>query len=265
MAVTRVNKLVKSIRFIRLMLHIASGLLQSLLLPYTSTARQNHMICKWAQKFLHILNVKLSSGGSLPACNQQGVLFVANHTSWLDIIVILALYPVRFVAKAEISTWPVLGWLCRSAGTLFIERKKRGDTLRVNQKIDSMLKAGCSVAIFPEGATCNGDVLLHFHASLLQPVVTAKALLCPIAIRYSNRDGSRNTSVVYVTVTILQSLMLILNEPEIQAELNFMSPIPGDDKNRRELARLAEKAIAQALSLKIMHTVPEIPSCLPVE
>lgn len=265
MIATGVNRLTRSIRFIRLILHIASGLLQSLLLPYIGAVRKRLMIRKWARKFLHILNIKLSANAVPPACQQQGGLFVANHTSWLDIIVILASYPVCFVAKAEIDSWPLLGRLCRNAGTLFIEREKRGDTLRINQQIENLLKVGDSVALFPEGATCNGDVLQHFHAALLQPAITAETLLCPVAIRYKNRDGSRNTSVIYVTATLWQSLMLILSEPEIQAELNFMTPIPSAGKNRRELARLAEQAIAQALSLSVVRMAPERLSCPPAE
>lgn len=254
MATTQVNRFVKSIRLVRLLLHVASGLLQSLLLPHVSTTRKHHMICKWAQKFLRILNIQLTVNMMPSICQQQGVLFVANHTSWLDIIVMLASHPVRFVAKKEIKAWPFLGRLCSNAGTLFIQRGKRGDTLRINQQIEDILQAGGSVALFPEGTTCNGEVLRHFHAALLQSAVSAESWLCPVAIRYKNHDGSRNTSVLYVTETLLQSLMQILNEPEIQAELNFITPIAGIDKNRRELARLAEQAIAQALSLEIRST-----------
>lgn len=87
------------------------------------------------------------------------------------------------------------------------------------------------------------EMLQHFHASLLQSAVTAETLLYPVAIRYRNRDGSRNSSVAYVSVTILQSLMQILAEPEIQVELIFREPIPGAGRNRRELARLAEKPL----------------------
>lgn len=265
MTATGVNKLTRAVRFVRLIVHVISGLLQSFALPYISTARQNQMAYNWAQKFLQILRIKVSFGGTLPICRQQGVILVANHISWLDIVAILAVCPVRFVAKAEISTWPVLGRLCRNAGTLFIEREKRNDTLRINQQVNSVLNAGYSVVIFPEGTTGDGDVLLHFHASLLQPAVAAQVLLYPVAIRYSSRDGSRNSSVAYVSVTMLQSLMKILAEPEIQVELIFKEPISGVDKNRRELARLAEKAIAQALSLDVRHMTPGIPSDLPAE
>ena len=222
------------------------------------------MACNWAQKFLRIRNIFRIFLYILHVCGPQGIVFVANHISWLDIMVILAVYPVHFVAKAEISTWPILGRLCRNAGTLFIEREKRGDTLRINQQISSTLKDGRSVVIFPEGTTGDGDVLQHFHASLLQPAVTAETLLYPVAIRYRNRDGSRNSSVAYVSVTILQSLIQILAEPEIQVELIFREPIPGAGRNRRELARLAEKGIAQTLSLSVIRTIPEIPSDLPV-
>lgn len=265
MATTGVNKLTRCVRFIRLMLHILSGVLQSFILPHVSISRQNQMTCNWAQKFLRIIRVQLSVDGELPACGPQGVILVANHISWLDILVILAAYPVRFVAKAEISTWPLLGRLCRNAETLFIEREKRSDTLRINQQIDSVLKSGHSIVIFPEGTTGNGDVLQHFHASLLQSAVTAKALLCPVAIRYSNCDDSRNASVAYVNVTILQSLMQILAEPKIRAELIFCESVPSADRNRRELARLAEKAIARTLSLNVVHTAAEIPFGLPAE
>lgn len=223
------------------------------------------MVCNWAQKFLRILKVKLRPSGMLPICGHEGAIFVANHISWLDILVILAVYPAYFVAKIEISTWPILGRLCRNVGTLFIEREKRADTLRINQQINSALKNGHLIVIFPEGMTSDGDVLRHFHASLLQPAVTAEILLYPVAIRYRNSDGSRNLSVAYVNVTILQSLIQILAEPEIQVELIFREPIPGAGRNRRELARLAEKAIALALSLSVIHTVPETISDLPAE
>jgi 1-acyl-sn-glycerol-3-phosphate acyltransferase len=264
LATIQVNKLTKGIRFARLLLHIVSGLLKSLIYPQLSTAMQNRMACQWAQKFLRILNIKLHFSGTMPAVNQSpGGIFVANHTSWLDILVILAVFPVRFVAKAEIRTWPLVGRLCRNAGTLFIEREKRSDTLRINQVVSGMLLAGRSVVVFPEGMTSNGEALQHFHASLLQPTVIVQTFLYPVAIRYRKHDGTRNTSVTYVNVSILQSLMQILSEPEIEAELIFTEPISGIGRNRRELARLAEQSIAQALSLEIRHMAPGIPSGLP--
>mgnify|MGYP003379137077 CR=1 FL=1 len=88
----------------------------------------------------------------------------------------MAACPTRFVAKAEISKWPVLGLLGRNAGTLFIERAKRSDTLRINQQISEVLEKGERVTVFPEGTTTTGMQLNHFHASLLQSAVTSDAV-----------------------------------------------------------------------------------------
>lgn len=264
MAVTQVNRVTKSLRLARLLLHIASGLLQALIYPHLKPATQNRMASHWARQFLRILNVKLRTRGSLPEVGRQpGVMIVANHISWVDILVILAVSPARFVAKAEIRTWPLLGWLSMRAGTLFIERKKRSDTLRVNQAIGKLLGEGRSVVIFPEGMTSDGGVLHHFHASLLHPVVNSEAFIQPAAIRYLAPDGGRNTAVAYVEISIVESLMQIINQSEIKAELIFEAAIACGGKNRRELARMAEWSIAQALSLDIIRTVPEKPSGLP--
>lgn len=223
------------------------------------------MARKWAKNFLEILNIKLVCRGTLPAEDEQRVILVANHISWLDILIIMTRYPVRFVAKAEILRWPLLNILCRNVGTIFIEREKRNDTLRVNQDISQVLIAGDSIAIFPEGATTDGTVLLHFHASLLQSAATLQTSLYPVAISYHDMAGKHNTSVAYLNITILVSLKLILAQPTIRAELFFLDPIRCQDKNRRELARLAEQAISGALQLSVVRKVPEKPSDLQVE
>ena len=119
------------------------------------------------------------------------MLVVANHVSWLDIFALHAVGPVRFIAKAEIERWPVLGGLVRGVGTLFIERARRHDTHRVNQEIARALAAGDIVAVFPEGTTTDGTALLPFKGSLLQPIIDAQGHVQPVAIRYRDADGIR--------------------------------------------------------------------------
>lgn len=263
MSAARVSTLTKSIRLIRLLMHFVSGLLQALLYPYFSRTIQNRMARRWARGFLHILNIELRTG-NVPPCDQhKGVMLVANHISWLDILVILATFPVRFVAKAEIRSWPLLGWLSKRAGTLFIEREKRSDTLRTNRTIGELLTKGDSVAVFPEGMTSDGGVLHHFHASLLQPAVAAHTLLYPAAIRYRDPDGERNTGVAYVGISIVQSLLRILDQPQVEAALIFGPAIVCASRNRRELARLAEHTIAEELAIEIRRMADETASGLP--
>lgn len=220
----------------------------------------------WARQFLRILRVELCVRGTIPTNNYSGGLLVANHTSWLDILVILAMLPVRFVAKAEIRGWPLVGGLCKRAGTLFIHREKRSDALHINRKIEELVQSGRFVAVFPEGMTGDGSVLHHFHASLLQPVISTQTCLHPVAIRYSLADdGDHHTA--YVNISIFQSLQKILRQPRTRAELIFCEPIAYHNLNRRELARLAEQAIASALTVEIRHMEPErscdLPDALP--
>lgn len=256
---------IRILRFLRLLLHIVSGLTQSLVYPYFSRPTQRRLKQYWAAKFLHILNIKLHCNSKPPGIGTQRVLFAANHVSWLDICALLAACPTRFVAKAEIRNWPVIGLLSRNVGTLFIERAKRGDTIRINQHISDVLATGDRVTIFPEGTTSDGTILRHFHASLLQSAATAGVLLYPVAIRYRNTEGKICKEAAYIDPSLFLSLKQILNQTQIDVDVTFLEPIESHGKNRRELARFSEEAIANALSLSIAHKEPGIFSDRPDE
>ena len=249
--------LLRVIRLTHLLLHVFSGLLQSIVYPHFPSAIQRNMMQRWATGLLSILAIRLHCHGGLPTAEMSRVLLAANHVSWLDICILMAACPARFVAKAEISGWPVLGLLSRNAGTLFINRTKRSDSLRINQQICDVLDKGERVAIFPEGTTTDGTQIYHFHASLLQAAVTADAMLCPVAIRYRDNAGNICKDAAYVDPSLLLSLQKILSLTSVNAELTFTPLIPCGMKNRRELARLSEQAIADVLSLPIVHKEPE--------
>src|SRR6185295_28294 len=137
----------------------------------------------WNARLLRLLGIALHSSGTP---RQGATLIVSNHVSWLDILVINAVHPVRFVSKAEVRHWPLLGWLVACAGTLFIERERRRDALRVVHQVAAALRAGEIVALFPEGTTSDGNGVLPFHANLLQAALSAHAPMQPIALRYSD-------------------------------------------------------------------------------
>lgn len=245
--------LLQVIRSAKLLFHVISGVMQSLVYPYFPQAIQRSMMQRWARGVLASLEIRLHSCGSLPTLQVQRVLLAANHISWLDVCVLMAACPTRFVAKSEISRWPVLGLLSRNVGTLFIERAKRSDTQRINQQIAEVLEKGETVTVFPEGTTTDGAQLNHFHASLLQSAVNADALLYPVAIQYRNTAGGICTEAAYIDPSLILSLQKILSQPRIDVTLTFNPPIPSGLKNRRELARLAEHAIAEALAVPIAH------------
>ncbi len=261
----KTNKYLQLFRFVSLIIHFISGLLQSFIYPHLNHRTQHRMAKKWAQRFLRILNIQLHYQGALPRDDQARVILVANHISWLDVIAILAVCPVRFVAKSEILSWPIIGKLSDNAGTIFIAREKRNDTLKINQILSKLLMAGDRIAIFPEGTTSDGTHLLHFHASLLQFAVASKGLVCPVAIQYRDSMNQATTVTAYVDVTITQSLQLILQQPSCHVELTFLVPLHGEEKNRRELARLTEQAISHQLALPVVRKGLEKSSDLPSE
>ena len=234
-----------------------TALLFPLLTDKTRTRLERH----WNSSLMGILNIKIRLGGVAPDLSAQNMMLVANHVSWLDIYLLNAVRPVRFVSKVEVRAWPVVGWLASRTGTLFIDRAKRHDTARVNNEMSAVLSNGGCLGVFPEGTTSNGSLLRPFHASLLQPAVHSQSQVWPAAIRYTHADGSLNMAPAFVDdLTFAASLSMILSQAVIYAELEFLPPIEAHGKPRRELARDAEYAIASALNLTVAHKEAVMPA-----
>lgn len=230
-----------------------------LLFPWLSDKARIRVERRWNSGLMAILNIRIRIRGTVPDLSERNMMLVANHVSWLDIYLLNAVKPARFVSKVEVRSWPVVGWLAIKMGTLFIDRAKRHDTARVNHEVSDVLSNGGCIAVFPEGTTSNGSLLRPFHASLLQPAVHSNSQLWPAAIRYTHADGSLNLAPAYVDeLSFGDSLASILSQAVIYAELEFLPPIPAQGKARRELARDAEYAIARALNLEVESKVAGI-------
>jgi len=237
-------------RVTRLLLHLVYGCYRvGVLFPFYSWNRRVAATKRWSRQLLRILHLRLTVHGSLPSA-QVPTMIVSNHVSWLDIWVLDSVLPVRFVAKSDIRRWPLIGFLVSRAGTIFIERSKPQDTARTNQAIVEALTRGERVAMFPEGATTDGTKVKPFHASLFQPALGAGARVVVVALRYVNADGSPNLDASYVGERSLwESLRLILAQRSLHAELTFAATIDVGGRTRREIARAAECATADALQL----------------
>ncbi len=235
-------------RFARLLTHVLLGLsISATVFPWVSHRRQLRIIRWWSRGMLATMNVKVAVHGRHPAARHP-TLLVSNHVSWLDVWVILSVYPVRFVAKSDIARWPLAGWLVRQAGTIFIERARRGDTARINREIVAVMARPETVAVFPEGTTTDGTRLGAFHASLFQPALAPGARLAVAAIRYPRADGSPNADCAYAGQrSLLQSIRLILAQPAPRAELHFLGYVEATDRTRREVADDSRALIARAL------------------
>lgn len=116
-------------------------------------------------------------------------LVVANHLSYLDIVILSAAMPCFFVAKAEINGWPFFGEAARSGGTIFLDRASRSSANLVAKVITERLKLPVPVLLFPEGTSTDGSQVLRFHSRLIDPATSAGAPITAAAIRYVIEDG----------------------------------------------------------------------------
>lgn len=249
-------------KLIRLGLVILGGALTILLLfPFLKPDERDRRVVAWARKLLASVRVRVRVRGRAPAVRGEGAVIVANHVSWLDIHVLHSLLPTRFVSKAEVRDWPLLGWMATRAGTLYLERGRKSDARRVNEEMAGLLREGACLALFPEGTTTDGTRLLPFYPSLLQPAVAAGARVWPAAIRYRHADGRINLAAAYCDhISLGQSIERILAQDEILAEVTFLSPIAASGLTRRELASRAESAIRAHLAADAPDSQPEIPA-----
>ncbi len=246
-------------RSARLTAHLIEGVLTTgFVFPWLGTTRKQALIRMWSRRLLKMLRIEARIHG-LPEGGLAGnVLIVANHISWLDIFVLNALQPSRFIAKAELRRWPVVGALIAGVGTLFIERDRRHHTHAVNVRAAEALARGDVIAIFPEGTTTDGTLVLPFHGSLLQPIVDAEGHVQPIAIRYRGQGGLHNDAPAYVGETsFIESFWRVTGERSLVVELHLAAPLPARARHRRELARAAEHAIRTALALPSIVPEPD--------
>lgn len=248
--------------FARLGLHLAEGLLKALtVFALAGGEGRERLALAWSRRLLGLLGIRLVVRGEVPGPENGNLLLVSNHVSWVDVYLLLAVRYVRFVSKAEVRQWPLMGWLAERAGTLFLERGRRADAARVNRRIGDVLAAGGRVAFFPEGTTTDGQELKHFHTSLIEPAVLAGSLVQPVALRYRRPDGTPSLAPAYTgDATMMQTLDAMAAEGEIVADLVFLPPIPAQGRNRRELTRLAEEAIRGELGFAVSGSPPETPA-----
>jgi 1-acyl-sn-glycerol-3-phosphate acyltransferase len=156
----------------------------------------------------------------------------------------------RFVSKADVRHWPLLGWLIGAVGTLFIERERKRDALRVVHQVAASLKAGEVVAVFPEGTTGDGRALLPFHANLLQAAIAAEAPVQPVALRYTEPGLSWSPTVSWLgATTLVHSVWAIACARGVQVEVSALPARGSAHADRRALAQRLHDDIADALRL----------------
>lgn len=225
-------------RLWRALTHIVAGLLTILLrFPRLTPEQRELRVQVWSRELLARLGVRLEVQGvaTLPG----PLLLVANHISWLDITSLHAARFCRFVSKADVQRWPLVGALASGVGTLFIQRESRRDAMRVVHHMADSLRAGDVLAVFPEGTTSDGVDLLPFHANLLQAAIAAGAPVQPVALQFiDTHSGERSLAPCYVgDDTLLGSVWRTVRAPGVTVRIVFGEPQDAQGRERRVWAQ----------------------------
>jgi 1-acyl-sn-glycerol-3-phosphate acyltransferase len=233
-------------RLSRVLMHILSGLA----MVYGAWGRMSadqrrDANQRWASQLLRVMGINLVVEGQPHA---GGKLIVGNHVSWLDIMAINATHPSRFVSKAEVGQWPLIGRLVTAADTLYLVREKRRDAKRVLGLMSEALRQGDTVAVFPEGTTGSGHNVMHFHGNLLQSAIDAEVPVQPLAIRYRDRQHEISVAAAYIgDATLIQSLWWVATARELTVHVRILPAQGCRHADRRALAELLRAQIGSAL------------------
>lgn len=213
---------------------IAAGIFPAVNFLYSTgnaKIKQDALKTRWLRRFSAIVKLQIIKEGELP---EQGTLLISNHISWLDIIVIGQFLPAYFVAKSDILSWPVIGYLARQGGTIFIRRGDKQHIRATAEKMVWLLKQNNNIIAFPEGTTTTGDEVLNFHSSLFQPALLTKSVVQPVALQY---QGAAKEHAPFVGDDgFVPHLIRMLALDKIEVRLSFLPVVSGSGKSRNEVS-----------------------------
>ena len=232
-------------RGIWLLGHLLLGMLLVTIvsLDFTRRIRPEPLTQWWNARLFGIFGLQIRIVGRPVA---GGHVTVANHVSWMDISLIAACEQTRFVSKAEVRNWPVVGQLATAAGSFYLSRGK-GGTGPLLKKLTPFLHQGGSVTIFPEGTTSRGESVLPFHPRLFAAAIDAQLPVQPLVIRYGRSRDGRNIAPYVGDDVLFWHILAMLRNPSLEVEVRYLPPIDPAGLDRNELARRTRAAIEAVL------------------
>lgn len=217
-----------------------------LTLPFRGAARRwnSGTIRIWSRGLLAIFGIRTTIVGRTPT---PPFFLVANHLSYVDILVLGSTLGATFISKHEIAGWPVLGHLARVTGTIFVNRERRRDAIRVLREIDQAWEEGAGIVLFPEGTSSRGDQVYPLKSALLEWAVRQEQPVHAAALRYETSDPERPAEMVvcwWGDVTFADHASALLVVPRIEATITF-HPEPVRETDRNRMAELLHTRMAE--------------------
>jgi lyso-ornithine lipid O-acyltransferase len=198
---------------------------------------------RWTRRALCWFGIRLRVEGQPPA---SGIL-VSNHLGYLDVFVLSAIAPTVFVSNHEVAHWPVAGLLARLAGTVFIDRRRRADVVRVGASLSDVVNAGQPVALFLEGTSTGGDRLLPFHSSLLAPAIRNRWTITPAFVAYLSPAVSPAEEICYWGEAVFFGHFFnLIGLPGTEAHVSFGTSRPAEGDRRALATDLRQEVCALA-------------------
>ncbi len=198
----------------------------------------------WGRGALRILGVRVACSGTPPPA---GRLVVSNHLSYLDIMVLGSLLPVVFVSKSEVRNWPFVGLVATMAGTIYIDRNRKRDALRVLAQMQTAQDGGDCVVIFPEATSTDGSTILPFRSSLFAAAARAGAPVRWTTLSYRTPSGApraRDRVCWWGDAGFVGHFLRLCGLKRIDCTVHFGdSPVRSQD--RKALARTLREAMLQ--------------------
>jgi 1-acyl-sn-glycerol-3-phosphate acyltransferase len=239
-------------RWFRLFLLLIEGMILATLCgaafsPYKTY--QMPVIQFWHRRFCRLLGLDVRVYGEVPALK---ALWVSNHISWLDILVLGGKFPVYFLSKAEVASWPLIGWLAKIAGTLFIKRGS-GDSRQVSDQLAQHLQLGRNVLFFPEGTTTDGQTVKRFYHKLFASVAGTNDWIQPVLVCYRDQQGGLHPHAPFIgDDEFLSHAQSILRCSQIPVDVYVL---PAEQVNYRDARVLAkDMEILMSLSLSQLQS-----------
>ena len=232
---------------LKIIMHILLVVPLCILILVSTKNQQERIIRFWCKRLLSIFEIKVEvTGLGTYLMNQKKYLMVANHISWMDIIVIQSIKPCIFVAKSDVASWPLFGWVAQMTGTIFIKRDKVSDIKKALKKMKRRLIKR-SVCIFPEGTSTSGRYLLPFKSNLFQSSIDTNKSILPLCLRYEQNNTYSDKAAFVDDMSLVDSINKIKQEKDIYVIVEVLQPIR-PRYNRKELASYTQEMIRKNLS-----------------
>jgi 1-acyl-sn-glycerol-3-phosphate acyltransferase len=221
--------------------------------PCLSREKKLEEIKAWSQHTLDILGIQVLHQTSLTPIEQSAapLMFVANHVSWVDALIIQSIQPSIFVAKAEVKAWPIVGSIATGCGVVFVNRGSPSSARRMVDEVSSALHHGYCVAVFPEGTSSEGSSVSLFHGNLFEAAINHNIQVQPLAIRYTNpHTGALCRQAAFIgDIGFVQSLHQVMTATGIQARVHAGEMLSPQGHSRKTLAHLSHRSVSHQLEL----------------